>query len=193
MNSENYIDFKKKKLDEESSEIVCSEPIDNVIKLEKMILNFFTCQKFITPFLHARENILSQSNNGKMGYYTFSYPNLGWVQYDHNSIQTIYTLSELKSKEELYKSYINPSLSAKLKLHSIAALIIKCSDVFYNLYEGLEKAREFVKENRLVYITFTNPFYGFIKTSTLTKQYTGEEIISLYNIGLTKKFKSVFP
>jgi hypothetical protein len=128
-----------------------------------------------------------------MGYYTFSYPNLGWVQYDHNSIKQIYTLSELKSKEELYKIYINPSLPEKLKLHSIAALIIKCSNVFYNLYEGLDKAINTVKENRLVYIQFTNPFYGFIKTSTLTKQYTGEEIISMYNIGITKTFKSIFP
>ena len=188
MTSENYIDFKKLLNDD----IVYSEPTDNVIKLEDIIINLFTCKKFIIPFLHARENILNQSNNGKMGYYTFSYPNLGWVQYDHNSIQHIYTLSEIKSKEELYKNYINPSIPEKLKLHSIAALIIKCSDVFYNLYEGLEKSRNSVYESRLVYIKFTNPFYGFVKTSTLTKQYTGEEIISMYNIGVAKTFKSIF-
>ena len=187
--SEHYIDFNNNNTDN----IISLEPIEKVTALDNIVINLFTCEKFIKGLLSARENILSQTNNGKMGYYTFSYPGLGWVQYDHNSIQTIYKLTATKSAIELYKIYNNNKLNKRLQLHAIAAFIIKNGDHFRNLYEGIVKARKFTKDNRLVYITFTNPFHGIINSSSYTKKYTGDELIALYNIGITKRFKSIFP
>lgn len=186
-----YIDFKNKNLTEN---IICFENKEtNTMSLDVIVINLFTCEKYITDLLKARENILSQSNNGKRGYFTFSYPGLGWVQYDHNSIQTIYDLSGKKSKLELYNLYNSDNLSQRLRLHAIAALIIKCGDYFYKLYNGLEKARDFTKDDRLVYISFTNPFEGIINTTNNTKNYSGKEILELYHIGTSKKFQSLFP
>jgi hypothetical protein len=190
-NDKFYIDFKNKNLTEN---IICFENKETkTISLDVIVINLFTCEKYITDILNARENILNQSNNGKRGYFTFSYPGLGWVQYNHDSIQTIYDISCKKSKLELYKLYNNNNLSQQLRLHSIAALIIKCGDYFYKLYNGLEKARNFTKDNLIVYISFTNPFEGIINTTNNTKNYSGKEIIELYNKGISKKFQSLFP
>ena len=173
-------------------------------ELDKIVINFFSCQKYITDLLEAREKILSQSNNGKRGYFTFSYPGLGWVQYDHNSIQEIYKLAEMKSSRELYSIYKDVNINQRLKLHTIAALIIRSGDHFHNLYTGLEKARKFTNDNRLTYITVTNPFYGFVNVSEnsdlsdlsdlseSSKRYTGEEIIALHNYALNRRFTSLF-
>ncbi len=161
-------------------------------EFEKMVINFFICKKYIIDVLEAREKILSQSNNGKRGYFTFSYPELGWVQYDHNSIQSIYKLAEQKSAQELYYIYKDENIDKRLKLHSMAALIIRCGDHFQNLYNGLEKSRKFTKDNRLVYTTVTNPFFNFANSAESSKKYTGEEIIALHNIGLNKRFTSLF-
>ena len=166
---------------------------DNVTTLDEIVINLYSCEKFITGLLHARENILKQSNNGKNGYYTFSYPGVGWVQYDHNSIQEIYKLSELKSKKELFMLYKNNKLKSRLRLHSVAAIIIKCVDHFNNLYDGIVKSKNLTKDNRLVYITVSNPFHGIIKTDINTKKYTGNEIIELHNIGMSRRFRSLFP
>jgi hypothetical protein len=166
---------------------------NTTMSLDIIVINLFTCKKYITDILKARENILSQSNNGKRGYFTFSYPGLGWVQYDHESIQTIYDLSVKKSKLELYKLYSSDNLPQRLRLHSIASLIIKCGDSFYELYNGLEKARDFTKDDRIVYISFTNPFNTIINTSSNTKNYKGKEILELYYRGTSKIFKSLFP
>lgn len=164
----------------------------NIYSLESIIINFFSAERFIKGFLSARENILAQSNDGKRGYYTFSYPNIGWVQYDHNSIKSIYKLSNSKSLIELYNIYQNNTISNRIKVHSIAAFIIKIEDTFRNLYNSVIKARKFTKDNRLFYMTFTNPFQGIINTDVYTKKYTGKEILSLYNIGLSRKFNSLF-
>ena len=57
----------------------------------------------------------------------------------------------------------------------------------------IEKARKFTKDNRLVYVTVNNPFYGIISSSMNTKKYTGEELINLHNIGMSRGFQSIFP
>jgi len=183
-----YIDFKNN-----TDDIISLEPTEEVTALDSIVINLFTCEKFITGLLKARENILSQSNSGKRGYYTFSYPGLGWVQYDHNSIQTIYKLATTKTAIELYKIYESDKINTRLKLHAMAAFIIKNGDNFRNLYNGIVKARKFTQDNRLVYITFTNPFHGIINSSSSTKKYTGEELIILHNIGITRRFQSIFP
>ena len=186
-----YIDFKNKNLTEN---ILCFENKEsNSISLDKIVINLFTSEKYITYILNARENILNQINNGKKGCFIFSYPGLGCVRYDQYSIQTIYNISSKKSKIELYKMYNNNNLSQKIRLNAIAAFIIKCGNNFYKLYNNLEKARYFTKDNLIIYISFTNPFEGIINTTNNTKNYTGKEIIELYNIGISKTFQSLFP
>ena len=187
MNNKNYIDLNKKKLYED---IIYKESTCDVIELEKIIINLFTSKTYIISFLDAKENILK---NRIKGYYIFSYPELGSVEYNNSLFQKIYKLSEIKSKEELYKNYKNTKLTKKLRLHSIASLIIKCRYIFNDLYESVDKAKEYIDNNRLYYITFTNPFNSFIKTSKLLQKYTSEEIILMYNTGIKKKFKSIFP
>jgi hypothetical protein len=186
---DHYIDFKN---NQSAVDIISLEPTEQVTSLDSIVINLFTCQKLITGLLKARENILSQSNSGKRGYYTFSYPGLGWVQYDHNSIQTIYKLAT-KSKFDLYKITENEKFNVRLRLHAMAAFIIKNGDSFYDLYNGIAKAIKFTKDNRLVYITFANPFYGIISSSMNTKKYSGEELVTLHNIGMSRRFKSIFP
>lgn len=165
---------------------------ERVFSLDMIIVNLFSAEKFIKGLLSARENILSQSDSGKHGYYTFSYPNLGWAQYDHNSIQSVYKLANVKSIHELYSIYKNDMYNNRIKLHAVAAFIIKQGDYFRGLYDGVEKARRFTKDNRLVYITFSNPFQGILNTSENNKKYRGEELLALYNIGISRKFKSLF-
>ena len=187
--NDTFIDLKK---DETNlDDIIDLGSNEKVYSLDMIVVNICSAEKFIKGLLSARENILLQSNNGKRGYYTFSYPNLGWTQYDHNSIQSVYKLSQIKTRYELYKIYKNEKVNLRLRLHSIAAFIIKNGDYFRNLYEGVEKARKFTKDNRLVYITFSNPFHGIINTNMNTKKYTGKELLLLYNIGISKKFTSL--
>ena len=107
--NEHYID-----INNNTDDIISLEPTEEVTALDSIVINLFTCEKFIKGLLLARENILSQSNNGKRGYYTFSYPGLGWVQYDHNSIQTIYKLASTKSKTEIHPN--NPFISLQICL-----------------------------------------------------------------------------
>ena len=175
-----------------SDDIIYLKSNEKVYSLDMIVVNLYSAEKFIKGLLSARENILSQSNNGKRGYYTFSYPTLGWTQYDHISIQSIYKLAQIKSRNDLYKIYRNDKFNQRLRLHAIAAFIIKHEDYFRNLYEGVEKARKFTKDNRLVYITFSNPFQGIINTNINTIKYTGEKLLKLYNIGISRKFKSLF-
>ena len=182
------IDFKNDNIEN----IILSESNENVISLESMVINFFSCEKYIIGILKARETILLQARNGKKGYYTFSYPGLGWVQYDHNSIKMIHKLSFSKTKRYLYDIYNNENISEKIRLHSMAALIIKCSDHFYNLYKGIHTARKFTQDNRIVYINFYNPFDNIILTTHKNKKYTGDEIIKLHNIGISNKSTFLF-
>jgi len=188
MSSNNFIN-----INNDFENIISENPIENAIPLDFLVINLFSSQKFIKGILSARENIFSQSRNGKRGYYTFSYPGLGWVQYDHNSIESIYKLTQKKSAYELYNIYSNNKNNKRLRLHSLAAFIISKGDHFYNLYFGVEKAREFTKDNRLIYITFTNPFQGIVNTNINTKKYTGDELISLFNTGIIKQFNGIFP
>jgi hypothetical protein len=181
-----YIDFKN---NYDTHLISDTEGFTNI---DEIVIRLFFFQTFITKLLKARENILSQTNNGKLGYFMFSYPGLAWVQYDHNSIRTLYSLVSMKTKAQLYKIYKNTKIKPKLRLHAIAALLIKCGEHFYNLYNGLDKARRFTKDNRLVYIDFVNPF-PFIITNKISKKYTGEDIIELHEIALGKRFNSIFP
>ena len=188
MINDNFIDFKENI--ESLDDIICIKSNEKIYNIDMLVVNIFSAENLIKGILNARESILTQTNNGKQGYYMFSYPNLGWIQYNHNSIESLYKLSQIKSRDSLYKIYKNNKLNSRLRLHAIASLIIKQKDYFYNLYDGIEKARKFINDNRIVYINFSNPFYGIVKTNTNTKKYTGEELLKLYNIGISNKFNS---
>lgn len=189
---DNFIDIEEKNENILGENIISEAKEENVMSLDELVINLFTSEKFVKGILKARENILSQSRSGKRGYYTFSYPGIGWVQYDHNSIQSVYKLASMRPKVFLYDSFMNKNKNPRQRLHLLAALIIQTGDYYIKLYSGIEKAREFSRDNRLVYITFENPFRGIIKTQKDFKKYTGEELLNLYNIGISKKFNGIF-
>ena len=164
----------------------------NITDIDKLVIVFFTAKEFISSLLTAKDILNPKLNNGKIIYYTFKYPNVGIIKYDYTSLMYIYNLSIIKSFNELYNLF-NRSSSINIKLYSITALIIKIRECLYTLYSDINTAVEGLKENKLLFFKFKNPFYDIVKTNELTKEYTCEELINLYKISKNKKFISIFP
>lgn len=164
-----------------------------VISLKYVIINLFAGEGFLRSLYSSRERILTQAREGKKGYYTFSYPKLGWAQYDHVSIETLFRLASARSSLILASIHLNEKNPKKLRLHAIAALLIRCQGLINKLFQETERARDNNYKPRLVSIVFENPFKNIFKTDKDSLTLDGEELIKLQDIGHRMNFTPFLP
>lgn len=184
-----FIDFKKI---DNLDDFITSNIEKKNYSLDEIIINIFSAEKCIKGIVTAYEYMLSQIQYGIYGNYIFTYPNLGSIKYDHNSIYNIYKLANSKSLIQLYNIFNNDVYNNNIRLNHIASFIIKHSKYFYYLFNTITKAKKNIKDNKLFYITLTNPFKTIINTRENSKYYEGKELLRLYKIGTSKTFETLF-
>jgi hypothetical protein len=164
-----------------------------VVSMKHIVLNLFAAERFLTGLFRSREKVLTQAREGKRGYFTFSYPGLGWAQYDHNSIEVLFRLASSRSAYDLAVIHLNEKLPTKHRLHAIAALLIKQQDEITKLYYGARRARNTNYQPRTTVVFFKNPFRGIFYTNQESIMLNGKEIIQLQETGHRLKFQPFIP
>lgn len=198
---QNIIEMNESELESEfeSEQVICQEQKIvhlqiPVIPISHIIINLFAAQKFLTSFYKARENIMTQAKEGRIGYYTFTYPEIGWTQYDHRSIAALDKLASMKSISELTSIYLNQNVMPTQRLHSIAAILLQCQEEIMKLFDGAERARNNRhKQQHTVTVFFQNPFRSVFYSDKTMAILNGKEIIMLQDIGHKLKFKPFIP
>ena len=164
-----------------------------VVPIQNIVLNFFAAEGFLTRLFLAREKVLTQAREGKRSFFMFQYPRLGWYQYDHNSIEGIFKLAQMKSGKQLADIHLNEKLPAKTRLHAIAALLIQRQDYVTKLYYGARRARNSNYKPTNVTVVFQHPFPDIFPTNRNSLMLNGKELIQYQNAGHRLKFKPFIP
>jgi hypothetical protein len=169
-----------------------------VYSIYDLIINLFSAEAFLGKLFLARNKILSQAREGKRAFFMFQYPGFGWFQYDNHTIEGIYQLSQTKTGPQLVELHLNTSYPNNFRIHAIASLLLQRQDYITRLYNGAKKARDSIKESRIVNILFINPFFDIFFTSNIINNkiintnsldLNREQLISLQNIGHKRKFR----
>ena len=149
-------------------------------------------QQEIVRLLKARDKILSQWGEGKLSFYTFSYPSLGSVKYDHYTIELVNKLAQVKTSKQLFQMYKDTNLISRSRIHAVVAILIKKQKQILRLYQAVEEARNNNFTAKNVNYTFTNPFEEIYPARSKSETYSGDELIFLQEKGNRLKFKDIF-
>jgi hypothetical protein len=177
-------------------DVITPENKDNkypVIPLEEIIVNLFSGQNFLTKLFIARERILTQLREGKLSYYMFDYPGLGWIQYNHDNIEKVYYLAGIRTGKDLAKIHLDKSVNKKLRLHSIFAILLQREGIIRNLYNTTKRARELNYKSNQVAINFPNPFKDIFPSTKDDIILNGRELIKYQDYGHKLRFKPFIP
>lgn len=182
---------------DDNDEVICREPKRQreivIVPIERIIINLFSAQRYLTELFRSREKVLTQARDGKYSYYTFTYPGLGWVQYDHNSINYLFRLAASKNPQDLATIHQNKKNSVSIRLHAIAALLIQKQGEITKLYDGARRARDSAYKQKVTVVFFSNPFRNIFYSNKNNIMLNGKEVIVYQNIGHRLKFQPFLP
>lgn len=162
--------------------------MQNIDEYVKFILQG---ENSLKEMFHAREQIKQQASVGKMYYYTFSYPDLGWKQYNHYSINVVYDLTNKKYKE-LYDVIMNNMYTKESRLNAMFAFYIKMSNHMFHTWEQIENVRRNVFYNPNLQVVVYYPLQSLFPIEEPVKIYTGTEMIELQEKYQSMPFQHLF-
>jgi len=163
------------------------------VTLEEMAINFYSGDRLLQGLFAATDRCISAYKTGKVYRYSFSYPGLGQISYDHTAMLALEKLARTKTVLGLSAMHLNMSLSKTTRLHAIAALFLKVKEKITRLYQGVEKARMLRSEGKSSCVVFVNPFSEIIKTDLNMRMYSGVDLIRIQDMGAARRFTSIFP